>query len=197
MAGSRNSLALLTVADAIQRIRSSALSGGDSGDYKVAASNTTYLRATGSEKSADARLQLANIYYFNLQRYDRARTHYTTFLNENSSHASASLAQERLAEVLGELGRTYDAIAEYENMSPQDSNERRRLRLRIADLYFAQKNYSQALTEYEKVIEAGVYDDLTEQAYLREGRFITSNAASTNRRCRSIRGWRWIVRTRK
>lgn len=53
-------------------------------------------------------------------------------------------------------------------MNPQDSDERRRIRLRIADLYFAQKNYSQALTEYEKVIETAPYDDLSEQAYLRE-----------------------------
>ncbi|HYV04886.1 MAG TPA: tetratricopeptide repeat protein, partial [Blastocatellia bacterium] len=55
-----------------------------------------------------------------------------------------------------------------ENMNPQDSDERRRIRLRIADLYFAQKNYSQALTEYEKVIEGAPYDDFSEQAYLRE-----------------------------
>jgi tetratricopeptide (TPR) repeat protein len=66
------------------------------------------------------------------------------------------------------MGRSYDAIAEYENMNPQDSEERRRIRLRIADLYFAQKNYSQALTEYEKVIESTPYDELSEQAYLRE-----------------------------
>jgi tetratricopeptide (TPR) repeat protein len=147
-----------------------AIEAWDSADYKVAAEEyERYLSMDpASEKAADARFQVANIYYFNLQLYDQARAHYVTFLNENSSHANAALAQERLAEVLGELGRSYDAIAEYENMNPQDSNERRRLRLRIADLYFAQKNYSQALTEYEKVIEAGVYDDLTEQAYLRE-----------------------------
>ena len=147
-----------------------AIEAWDSADYKVAAEEyERYLSLDpASEKAADARFQVANIYYFNLQLYDQARAHYVTFLNENSSHANAALAQERLAEVLGELGRSYDAIAEYENMNPQDSNERRRLRLRIADLYFAQKNYSQALTEYEKVIEAGVYDDLTEQAYLRE-----------------------------
>ncbi|HSO76292.1 MAG TPA: tetratricopeptide repeat protein, partial [Blastocatellia bacterium] len=165
------SLALLTgckrdSSESLER----AVEAWDSADYKLAAEEyERYLSLDpASEKSADARFQLANIYYFNLQRYDQARAHYATFLNENSSHANSTLAQERLAEVLGELGRTYDAIAEYENMSPQDSNERRRLRLRIADLYFAQKNYSQALTEYEKVIEAGVYDELTEQAYLRE-----------------------------
>jgi tetratricopeptide (TPR) repeat protein len=40
--------------------------------------------------------------------------------------------------------------------------------LRIADLYFAGRNYSQALTEYDKVIENVPYDELSEQAYLRE-----------------------------
>ena len=66
------------------------------------------------------------------------------------------------------MGRSYEAIAEYENLNPQDANERRRIRLRIADLYFAQRNYSQALTEYEKVVEKVSYDELSEQAYLRE-----------------------------
>jgi tetratricopeptide (TPR) repeat protein len=147
-----------------------AVEAWDSANYKLAAEEyERYLSLDPtSEKAADARFQVANIYYFNLQRYDQARAHYATFLTENSLHGSAPLARERLAEVLSELGRSYDAIAEYENMNPQDSGERRRIRLRIADLYFAQKNYSQALTEYEKVIETGVYDDLTEQAYLRE-----------------------------
>ena len=142
----------------------------DSGDYKVAAEEyERYLEQdpTG-EKASEARFQLANIYYFKLQRYDQARAHYSSFLERNPTHSNAQLARERLAEVLGEMGRSYEAIAEYENLNPQDANERRRIRLRIADLYFAQRNYSQALTEYEKVIEKVAYDELSEQAYLRE-----------------------------
>jgi tetratricopeptide (TPR) repeat protein len=147
-----------------------AVEAWDSRDYKLAAEEYEHYLSLDptSENAAEARFQLANIYYFNLHRYDQARAHYATFLNENSSHANAPLARERLAEVLGELGRSYDAIAEYENLNPQDLEERRRIRLRIADLYFAQKNYSQALTEYEKVIDAAAYDELSEQAYLRE-----------------------------
>lgn len=146
-----------------------AVEAWDSRDYKLAADEYEHYLSLDptSELAANARFQLANIYYFNLRRYEQARAHYTIFLNENSSHANAALARERLAEVLGELGRSYDAIAEYENMNAQDSDERRRIRLRIADLYFAQKNYSQALTEYDKVTEAAVYDALSEQAYLR------------------------------
>ena len=141
-----------------------------SGDYKLAAEEyERYLeKDPDSEKAAEARFQLANIYYFKLQRYDQARANYTTFLERNHTHSNAQLARERLAEVLGEMGRSYEAIAEYENLNPQDENERRRIRLRIADLYFAQRNYSQALTEYEKVIEKVAYDELSEQAYLRE-----------------------------
>jgi tetratricopeptide (TPR) repeat protein len=147
-----------------------AVEAWDSRNYKLAAEEYEHYLSLDptSDNAAEARFQLANIYYFNLHRYDQARTHYATFLNENSSHANAPLARERLAEVLGELGRSYDAIAEYENLNPQDLEERRRIRLRIADLYFAQKNYSQALTEYEKVIDAAAYDELSEQAYLRE-----------------------------
>ena len=142
----------------------------DSGDYKLAAEEyERYLEQDPtSEKASEARFQLANIYYFKLQRYDQARAHYSSFLERNPTHSNAQLARERLAEVLGEMGRSYEAIAEYENLNPPDANERRRIRLRIADLYFAQRNYSQALTEYEKVIEKVAYDLLSEQAYLRE-----------------------------
>ena len=147
-----------------------AVEAWDSGDYKAAAEEYErylYQRPTG-DKAPEARFQLANIYYFKLQRYDQARANYTAFLEQNPNSSNAQLARERLAEVLAETGRSYEAIAEYENLSPQDANERRRIRLRIADLYFAQRNYSQALTEYDKVVEGVPYDEMSEQAYLRE-----------------------------
>lgn len=141
-----------------------------SGDYKLAVEEYErylYQRPTG-DKAPEARFQLANIYYFKLQRYDQARLNYVAFIEQNPSNANTPLARERLAEVLAEMGRSFEAIAEYENLNPPDAGERRRIRLRIADLYFAQRNYSQALTEYEKVIEKVPYDELSEQAYLRE-----------------------------
>ncbi len=147
-----------------------AVEAWDSGNYSLAAEEYEHYleRDPSSERAYEARFQLANIYYFKLQRYDQARANYTAFLEGNPTHANAQLARERLAEVLGEMGRSYEAIAEYENLNPPDESERRRIRLRIADLYFAQRNYSQALTEYEKVIEKVPYDELSEQAYLRE-----------------------------
>jgi tetratricopeptide (TPR) repeat protein len=147
-----------------------AVEAWDSGNYKTAAEEYErylYQRPTG-DKAPEARFQLANIYYFKLQRYDQARANYSAFIEQNPSNANAQLARERLAEVLAEMGRSYEAIAEYENLNPPDASERRRIRLRIADLYFAQRNYSQALTEYDKVIEKAPYDELSEQAYLRE-----------------------------
>jgi tetratricopeptide (TPR) repeat protein len=167
-------LASLLLAGACKRNTEQALEHAreawDSGDYRVAAEEyEAYLeRNPTGEKALQARFQLANIYYLNLHRLDQARSHYTEFLKEDSAHPEAHIARERLAEVLGELGRSYDAIAEYENLNPRDGSERRRIRLRIADLYFDQKNYSQALTEYEKVIEGVDYDELSEQAYMRE-----------------------------
>lgn len=142
----------------------------DSGDYEVAAREyERYLAANpGAPDSLAARFQLANIYYLNLHKYDQARVHYMALLNEEPSNPDAFKARERLAEVLAELGRSYEAIAEFENLDTVDATERRRIRLRIAELYVDQKNYNQALTEYEKVTEAGVYDELTEQAYQRE-----------------------------
>lgn len=147
-----------------------AVQAWDSGDYKLAADEYERFleQYPNGEKAADARFQLANIYYFKLRRFDQARANYSAFLEQAPGNPNSHLARERLAEVLEEMGRSYEAIAEYENLNPQDENERRRIRLRIADIYFAQRNYSQALTEYEKVIEKVPYDDLTEQAYLRE-----------------------------
>lgn len=138
-------------------------------DYETAAKEFEhYLEVypTG-EESLDARFQLANVYYLHLKRYEEARAQYSEFINQSPAHPNVHLARERLAEVLTELGRLYEAIAEYENLNPQDEQERRRIRLKIAELYYDQKNYSQALTEYEKVV-TGDYDEFTEQALLRE-----------------------------
>jgi tetratricopeptide (TPR) repeat protein len=142
----------------------------DSGDYEGAAEEyERYLEQDPSgEGSPEARFQLANIYYLNLHRYDQARAHYSTFLNSAPSHPNAAVARERLAEVLAELGRSYEAISELENIHSFDAYERRRIRLRIAELYYEQKNYNQALTEYEKVSGEGEYDELAEQAYQRQ-----------------------------
>jgi tetratricopeptide (TPR) repeat protein len=142
----------------------------DSGDYKAAAEEyEAYLQLnpTGGE-SLEARFQLANIYYLNLKSYEQARAHYREFLSQSTADADAALARERLAEVLAELGRSFEAISEYESLNPTEARARRRVRLRIADLYFDQRNFSQALTEYAKVIEGSPYDELSEQAHLRE-----------------------------
>ncbi|HYP25997.1 MAG TPA: tetratricopeptide repeat protein [Blastocatellia bacterium] len=142
----------------------------DSGDYEQAAEEyEEHLRHyPAGEKSLEARLQLANIYYLNLRRYDQAIPHYKEFLNQDSSSQNAHVARERLAELLSEIGRSYEAIAEFENLNPHGAKERRRIRLKIADLYYEQKNYSQALAEYARVTDGAEYDELSEQAYQRE-----------------------------
>jgi tetratricopeptide (TPR) repeat protein len=142
----------------------------DSGDYETAAKEyEEYLkRSPAGAESLEARFQLANIYYLNLHSYDQARAQYKELLSLDPSSPNAYVARQRLAEVLAELGRSYEAIAEYENLNPQGAVEQRTIRLRIADLYFDQKNYSQALTEYAKVTEGSSYDELSEQAFLRE-----------------------------
>jgi len=143
----------------------------DNGDYEQAAElYEHYLdRYPDGDASLRARVKAANIYFANLHRYDRAARHYREFLNQaGPGEPETRLVRERLAESLAELGRSYEAIAEYENITPQDETDRRRIRLRIADLYFDQRNYSQALTEYRKISETGGYDELSESAYLRE-----------------------------
>jgi len=143
----------------------------DNSDYdKAAELYEHYLeRYPDGDTSLHVRFRIANIYFANLHRYDRAATHYREFLNQAGlAEPETRLVRERLAESLAELGRSYEAIAEYENITPQDSTDRRRIRLRIADLYFDQRNYSQALTEYSKITDEAAYDEICESAYLRE-----------------------------
>jgi tetratricopeptide (TPR) repeat protein len=147
-----------------------AVEAWDAGDYQAAADEYEAFieREPYGAWSLEARFQLANIYYLNLGRHDQALAHYREFLNHNPSNPDADTARERMAEILAEFGRAYEAIAEYEKLAGLDQSDRRRLRLRIADLYFDQRNYSQALTEYEKVHQGADYDELSEQAFLRE-----------------------------
>src|SRR5262249_15713759 len=143
----------------------------DNGEYEQSAElYERYLeRYPDGETSLRARFKAANIYFANLHRYDRAAGHYREFLNQaGPAEPDMRIVRERLAESLAELGRSYEAIAEYENMAPQDRSDRRRIRLRIADLYFDQRNYSQALTEYNKITDETGYDEVSENAYLRE-----------------------------
>ncbi|HKV38700.1 MAG TPA: tetratricopeptide repeat protein [Blastocatellia bacterium] len=141
----------------------------DSGDYDSAAElYERYLKLDpNGGQAVTTQLKLADIYYLNLHRYDQALAHYKEFLARAPSDPAAPAARERLAAVLADLGRSFEAIAEYENISPKDESDRRRLRLRIADLYFEEKNYSQALTEYAKVTDGMPYDELGERAYIR------------------------------
>jgi tetratricopeptide (TPR) repeat protein len=143
----------------------------DNGDYdKAAELYEHYLeRYPDGDNSLRVRFKTANIYFANLHRYDRAAGHYREFLNQaGPAEPETRVVRERLAESLAELGRSYEAIAEFENIAPQDPAERRRIRLRIADLYFDQRNYSQALTEYSKITDETTYDEICERAYLRE-----------------------------
>ncbi|HJZ66694.1 MAG TPA: tetratricopeptide repeat protein, partial [Blastocatellia bacterium] len=90
-----------------------AVEAWDAGDYKLAAEeyeSYLYHYPTG-EKAPDALFQLANIYYFKLRRYDQARDNYSAFLERYPSSPNVPLARERLAEVLAELGLSYEAIA--------------------------------------------------------------------------------------
>jgi tetratricopeptide (TPR) repeat protein len=163
-------LALSSCKYSAQRTLEEAADAWDSKNYQQAASlYEKYLqRDTASEQAIQAHFQVANIYYLDLHRYEEARDHYSAFLNLAPSNVNAPAARERLADILADTGRSYQAIAEFENLSPQDETERRRIRLRIAELYFDQKNYSQALTEYDKVVSGVRYDSLSEQAYRRE-----------------------------
>src|SRR5262245_60576892 len=67
----------------------------DSGDYKQSAQ--LYERFLEQEpagvRAADARYQLANIYYFNLRRFDQARANYAAFLEQDPGNQNAPMAR--------------------------------------------------------------------------------------------------------
>src|SRR5262245_42247334 len=111
-----------------------AVEAWDAGDYKMAAEEyERYLAEYPSgDKAPDAHFQLANIYYFKLKRYDQARAHYSSVVERSPGYSNVQLARERLAEVLGEMGRSYEATAEYEKHNPPSREGRRQIGLAVA-----------------------------------------------------------------
>jgi tetratricopeptide (TPR) repeat protein len=121
------------------------------------------------EQAADARLRVANTYYYNLKSYEKAIPHYIRLIEDFPKSPDASAARQRLAECYVELGKRQEAINEYEGLlsTSGDEVDRRRIRLNIADLYYDLNDLGQALAEYEKVRDPATYDQLTERALLR------------------------------
>src|SRR5262249_57585164 len=93
----------------------------DNGDYEQAAElYERYLeRYPDGDASLRARAKAANIYFANLHRYDRAARHYREFLNQaGPGEPDMRMVRDRLAESLAELGRSYEAIAQHDNITP-------------------------------------------------------------------------------
>src|SRR5262245_2419456 len=111
-----------------------AVEAWDAGDYKMAAEEyERYLaQYPAGDKAPDAHFQLANIYYFKFQRYDQARAHYSYVVERSPGYSNVQLARERLAEGLGEMGRSYEATAEYEKHNPPSREGRRQIGLAVA-----------------------------------------------------------------
>jgi len=144
-----------------------------SGDYPAAAHYyQEFLQKNPDDpRSARALFELGNIYLLNLKQYANAQQSYSELLSRFPDSEFSYLARQRRAESYVEMGRTYEAIAEYENLfiAFPETDDRRRIRLTIADLYHKQHNYSQAEAEYQKVIDGAHYDSLSQTAYLRIG----------------------------
>lgn len=124
-----------------------------------------------SDKAEFARLRAATICQRDLKQFDRAIEHYIHFIEEFPKSPDIIQARVQLGACY-ELTRKYrEAISEYEGVLPKikDANERRRLRLGIADMYYDLNDRGQALAEYQKVVAGATYDNLTERAYLRIG----------------------------
>ncbi|MGH9753353.1 MAG: tetratricopeptide repeat protein [Blastocatellia bacterium] len=124
-----------------------------------------------SDKVEFARLRAATICQRDLKQYDRAIAHYIHFIEEFPKSPDIIQARVQLGACYGLAKKYREAISEYEGVLPKikDANERRRLRLSIADMYFDLNDRGQALKEYQEVVKDAPYDNLTERASLRIG----------------------------
>jgi len=151
----------------------SAQAAWDKADYAAAADYyEQFLKESpGSDKAEFARLRVATIYQRDLKQYDRAIEHYIHFIEEFPKSPDIVQARVQLGDCYGMTRKYREAISEYEGVLPKisDKNERRRLRLNIADMYFDLNDRGQALAEYQKVVAGAPYDSLTERAFLRIG----------------------------
>ena len=168
------SLALLTPAC---RKRGTALleqaqAAWDNNSFDVAAARyEDYLREDNRSAQAEtARFKLANLYLYNLKKYDLAIQHYIHLLEDFPKFSENLMARERLAESYKGAKDNRAAIQDLENLliAAPSYPEKRRIRLLIADLYFDLNEFGQALAEYDKVTTDSAFDDLSQRAYLRQ-----------------------------
>ncbi|MDQ3013292.1 MAG: tetratricopeptide repeat protein [Acidobacteriota bacterium] len=154
----------------------------DRGDYPTAAqAYEEYLTKTPQgDKAAFARLRAATVYRRDLKQYDRAIQHYLHFIEDFPKSPEIYQARLSLAECYAATQKFREAISEYENALPAAQDlaaqnlkdgikEKRRIRLKIADLYYELKDLGQAQAEYQKVTADAAYDDLYELAFLQIG----------------------------
>ncbi|HKE04091.1 MAG TPA: tetratricopeptide repeat protein [Blastocatellia bacterium] len=151
----------------------SAQAAWDRADYAAAADYyERFLKENPqSDKAEFVRLRTATICQRDLKQYDRAIQHYIHFIEEFPGSPDIVQARTQLGACYGLTNKHREAIAEYEGVLPKisDDNERRRLRLNVADMYYDLNDRGQALAEYQKVVANAPYSDLAERAYLRIG----------------------------
>lgn len=144
----------------------------DNNSFEIAAARyEDYLKEDiRSAQAETARFKLANLYLFNLKKYDLAIQHYIHLLEDFPKFNDNLLARERLAESYRGAKDNRAAIQELENLliAKPDYVEKRRIRLLIADLYFDLNEFGQALAEYDKVTTDSAFDELAQRAYLRQ-----------------------------
>lgn len=146
----------------------------DSGDYANAADlYEEFLKLNPqNDKNGTARLQAATICRRDLKQYDRAIQHYLHFIEDFPKSPDLYQAKLSLAECYIATQKYREAISELESALPMannDSKEKRRVRLMVADQYYELKDLGQALAEYQKVVKDAAYDELCEKAYLQIG----------------------------
>jgi tetratricopeptide (TPR) repeat protein len=144
----------------------------DNKDYAAATlSYEEFLKdSQPSDQTAEIHFKAANIYYLNLKQYDHAAEHYIRLIEDYPKFLSIEPCYQRLAECYAETKKIREAISEYEKLliAFPDTENKRKIRMAIADLYY-ENDKSQALVEYQKIVKDVAYDALAEKAYLKIG----------------------------
>ncbi len=143
----------------------------DNNDYATAAARyEDFLRDTPRDaQAATARFKVANVYLYNLKKYELAIQHYIHLIEDFPQAPELPQARLRLAESYAAAKKPREAIMEYETLmlAVPEFADKRRLRLNVADLYYDLNELGQALAEYQKVIANASYDELAERAQIR------------------------------
>jgi tetratricopeptide (TPR) repeat protein len=130
-----------------------------------------YLKDPQAKQSAQALLNIAEIYYVHLRRIKDAVEAYKKLADEFGGRPEEIKARLQLAAIYeNEMADLTEAIAEYDRiLQVPELEDRWEIEFRRANSYFKMEEYNRALRDLRRLEEAGVTGHLADQVYLKIG----------------------------